>query len=166
MNINKFKVFIIFVFSLCSLCKSDAQELKGLKMFLGFVHYSDEAETFKSALPNLEYIIDNIEYKIPEMESAYNKSIIMDGFCTLTFSYNFFRILEIQDEQIYYGGIELKVFRNFTESKFNNEISVTVFQELYFVHLMNPTFEMIKRDAYSVTNELIDKLALEYYKDN
>jgi len=31
---------------------------------------------------------------------------------------------------------------------------------------MNPKFEMIKRDAYSVTNELIDKLALEYSKGN
>jgi len=166
MKINKLKILIMFVFALCSLCNSYAQELRGLKMFLGFTQYNNEAEKFKNYLPNLQYVINKIEYKIPELESAYNKSIIGDGFCSLWLSFNYFQNFEIQNDVIYYGGIELVVYRDFIDKKTDLTITPKVFYELYYITMVNPTVDMIKQDSYNVTNELIDKLALEYYKDN
>ena len=67
---------------------------------------------------------------------------------------------------IYYGGIELVVYRDFIDKKTDLTITPKVFYELYYITMVNPTVDMIKQDSYNVTNELIDKLALEYYKDN
>ncbi|MBN8586498.1 MAG: hypothetical protein J0M37_15520 [Ignavibacteria bacterium] len=140
--------------------------MKELKVYTGFVNYSDEAKKFKSYLPDLKYIIDKIKYKIPEIEPSIYLLIGTDGFFTVWFSYNFFQNHESVNDVIYYGGIELTIYRDFTDKKTEAPITVSVFHELYYVNLMNPTLEMIKTDSYSITNELIDKFALEYYRDN
>lgn len=145
---------------------TNSQEMKELKVYTGFVNYSDEAKKFKSYLPDLKYIIDKIKYKIPEIEPSIYLLIGTDGFFTVWFSYNFFQNHESVNDVIYYGGIELTIYRDFTDKKTEAPITVSVFHELYYVNLMNPTLEMIKTDSYSITNELIDKFALEYYRDN
>jgi len=153
-------IFILFPHN------SFTQELKGLKMFLCFIHYSESSESFKNILPTHKDIIETITYKIPEFVSAIGKPIVSEEFCSLVISYNYFQNYEITDEKIYYGAIGLKVFRDFDENRFNTKITVKVFQEEYYICMVNPSSDMIKSDAFQITNELIDKLALEYYKDN
>lgn len=135
-------------------------------MFLCFVNFSESLNQYKYVMPSLNYTIERINERIPELKSAYGVPIIPDEFCSITLSFNIYRNYEVQDDIIYYGGIELRLYRSFKEKIFNSDIAVIAFREEYYTVLINPTADMIKDDAFKISNELFDKLALAYYKDN